>query len=368
MKKIMWGVALCLFIFSSCKSGGGNTYTLKGDITGLKDSVLYLAQQGNNMMPQMDTIHVKDGKFTFTGKTDKPVFAQIITADQRNGFPLFLEPGTIHITGDADSMLVGKITVSGTPNNNDLHKVMVIQQGHTQALMALQSAFMQAKMKGDTAAASRAENSFDSIQNMISTDMQGFIKDHPKSLVSALALQSLMSELPDSTLDNLYTGLDSSVQKSSFGDLIGNRLASEKKTAIGQMAPDFTMDDTAGNPLSLSSLRGKYVLIDFWASWCGPCREENPNVVKAYNEYKNKNFTILGVSLDKTKDAWEKAIQDDHLNWHQVSDLQYWNNAAAQLYGVQAIPANFLLDPDGKIIAKNLRGDDLENELAKVLQ
>jgi peroxiredoxin len=134
------------------------------------------------------------------------------------------------------------------------------------------------------------------------------------------------------------------------------------------MAPDFTMNDTTGNPVSLSSFRGKYVLVDFWASWCGPCRAENPNVVKAYNEYKGKNFTILGVSLDKTKDAWEKAIKDDHLAWNQVSDLQYWDNAAAKLYGVQAIPANFLIGPDGKIVAKNLRGDALENELSKILQ
>lgn len=368
MKKIMWGAALCLFIFSSCKSGGGNSYTLKGNISHLKDTVLYLAQQGNNMMPQMDTIRVKDGKFTFSGKTEKPVFAQIFTADQRSGFPLILEPGTIYIKGDADSMSTGKIDISGTPNNNDLNVIMKIQQGHSHELMALQSAFMQAKMAGDTASSNRAENSFDSIQNVIGVSIQGFIKDHPKSLVSALALQGLMSELDDSTLNTLFSGLDSSVQKSSFGESIGTKLALERKTAIGQIAPDFTMNDTTGKPVSLSSFRGKYVLIDFWASWCGPCRAENPNVVKTYNEYKGKNFTILGVSLDKTKDAWEKAIKDDHLDWNQVSDLQYWDNAAAQLYGVQAIPANFLLDPQGKIIAKNLRGEDLENELAKVLK
>jgi peroxiredoxin len=200
------------------------------------------------------------------------------------------------------------------------------------------------------------------------TKMKSFVKDHPESVVSALALQNMMEGMDDSTLNQLYSGLDTAIQHSTFGEQIGTRLAMEKKTSIGQQAPDFTMNDTTGTPVSLSSFRGKYVLVDFWASWCGPCREENPNVVKAYNEYKGKDFTILGVSLDKTKDAWEKAIKDDHLTWNHVSDLQYWDNAAAKLYGVQAIPANFLIDPSGKIIAKNLRGDKLDKELAQVLK
>ncbi|TAN02097.1 MAG: AhpC/TSA family protein [Chitinophagaceae bacterium] len=368
MKKLMLGVALSLLVFSACNSNGGGSYTLKGDLTNLKDSVLYLAQQGNSMMPKMDTIRVKDGKFTFTGKAEKPVFAQIITADQRSGFPLFLEAGTIHITGNADSMAVGKIKVTGTPDNDDLHQLMDIQQPFIHAMMGLQSAFMQAKMSNDSDAITHIQNSADSIQNAATVKIQSFIKNNPKSLVSAFALQNMMDDLDDSTLNQLYSSLDTAVQHSVFGEPIGTKLASERKTAVGQMAPDFTMNDTTGNPVSLSSFRGKYVLVDFWASWCGPCRAENPNVVKAYNEYKGKNFTILGVSLDKTKDAWEKAIKDDHLAWNQVSDLQYWDNAAAKLYGVQAIPANFLIGPDGKIVAKNLRGDALENELSKILQ
>lgn len=368
MKKMMLGVALGLFLFAACNSSGGDSYTLKGDISNLKDSVLFLAQQGNGMMPQMDTIHVINGKFTFKGKTAKPVFAQIITADQRSGFPLFLEPGTIHISGNADSISVGKISVTGTPDNDDLHQLMGLQQPFIHAMMGLQSAFMQAKMSNDSNAIARIQSSADSIQNAATVKIQGFIKDHSKSLVSAFALQNMMEDLDDSTLNQLYSGLDTAVQHSVFGEPIGTKLASEKKTAVGQMAPDFTMNDTTGNPVSLSSFRGKYVLVDFWASWCGPCRAENPNVVKAYNEYKGKNFTILGVSLDKSKDAWEKAIKDDHLNWNQVSDLQYWDNAVAKLYGIQAIPANFLIGPDGKIVAKNLRGDALENELARLLQ
>ena len=140
-----------------------------------------------------------------------------------------------------------------------------------------------------------------------------------------------------------------------------------KKTGIGKFAMDFTQNDTLGMPVSLSQFRGKYVLVDFWASWCGPCRVENPNVVKVFHQYKDKGFTVLGVSLDRpnAKDKWLKAIHDDGLAWTQVSDLKFWDNEVAKLYGIRAIPQNLLIDPQGKIIAKNLRGMELEQYLAK---
>jgi len=197
-----------------------------------------------------------------------------------------------------------------------------------------------------------------------------FILSNPDSYLSLLALYSVAGPSPDpSEVDPLYNSLSDRLKATETARNLKKSLDGLRNTAIGVTAPDFTQNDVNGAPVKLSSFRGKYVLLDFWASWCGPCRQENPNVVKAYNKYKDKNFTIVGVSLDRPngKAAWLAAIQNDGLNWTQVSDLKFWSNEVAALYSITSIPANFLIDPNGKIIARDLRGDDLENKLEEVL-
>ena len=157
-------------------------------------------------------------------------------------------------------------------------------------------------------------------------------------------------------------------QQTPYIALMNAQLDRYAGCAIGAVAPEITGRDTLGNPIKLSDFRGKYVLLDFWASWCPPCRRENPNVVKAFNEYKDKNFTIVGISLDKDKSKWMKAIADDNLAWTHLSDLKYWDSEIPALYGVRGIPANVLLDPDGVIVAKNITGEDLHKKLKEVIK
>jgi peroxiredoxin len=201
--------------------------------------------------------------------------------------------------------------------------------------------------------------------------MKQFLAGHSKTNVALDVVKQLAGSTPDyAEVYPLFAKLSPEVQNSDAGKTYLQYLNNIKAVSIGATAPEFTQNDPEGKPVSLASFRGKYVLIDFWASWCGPCRAENPNVVKAYNNYKDKNFTILGVSLDQpnAKDKWLKAISDDNLTWTQVSDLAFWDNAVAKQYAIRSIPQNFLIDPQGKIIAKNLRGEELNKKLSELIQ
>ena len=199
-----------------------------------------------------------------------------------------------------------------------------------------------------------------------------FIRKHPDYFISLVTLNEVIGHLPENvpSLKKMYNQLDKSLQQTATGTKTKTTLDKFDTVSIGRSAPLFSATDTSGHPVKLADYRGKYVLIDFWASWCGPCREENPLVVKAYHQYKDRNFDILSVSLDQPgkREAWLKAIHDDQLDWTHVSDLKYWNNEVAQLYMVKSIPQNFLIDPKGKIIAANLRGEALSKKLAELIK
>jgi peroxiredoxin len=202
--------------------------------------------------------------------------------------------------------------------------------------------------------------------------MEKFVKENPNSFFSIVALKELSvhNNMNLTILEPMYNGLTPELRNSPAGKEFAASMEKERNLAIGSMAPDFTQNDINDKPVKLSDFRGKYVLLDFWASWCGPCRQENPVVVKAFNKYKDKNFTVLSVSLDQPgkKDQWLAAIKKDGLEgWTHVSDLKYWSNAVVALYGVRGVPTNFLIDPAGKIVGRNLRGELLEQKLAALL-
>jgi len=215
------------------------------------------------------------------------------------------------------------------------------------------------------------QDKFKALQKEREHALKEFIVGHPESYLSLMALSSMGGPSADiNVIEPLYTGLSQKLKDTDPGKQLKQSFAALKATSVGTMAPDFTQNDVNGKPVKLSDYKNKsYVLLDFWASWCGPCRQENPNVVRVYNKYKDRKFTVLGVSLDKAtgKADWLKAIKDDGLTWTQVSDLKFWNNEAAALYFIQSIPQNYLIDPNGKIIAKNLRGAELEAKLIEVL-
>ncbi|MGH2645008.1 MAG: redoxin domain-containing protein, partial [Chitinophagaceae bacterium] len=314
----------------------------------MKDPYIYFQYRGTDST-HFDSSAVTNGKFTFNGQVSNPEMAVVFLKNNKEYVQFFLENADINITGVADSL--NKATINGSKSQDEYVAYKASVKSITDQENALYKLYDSAQNNNDTAAIATAENQIDALDSQLNKQTVVFIASHPKSFVSLNQLQQLTYSTPYAELNKLFTGLDTAVQNSATGKKLSKHLAVMAKTAIGQPALAFTQNDVNGKPVSLSDFKGKYVLVDFWASWCGPCRAENPNVVKAYNQYKDKNFTILGVSLDQDSTAWTKAIAHDHLTWTEVSDLQGWKNVVAQEYGVNAIPANYLVDTNGIIIA-----------------
>lgn len=364
MRKLFYFV-LIVIAFSACNNGS-TKYTIKGTITGADSVKVYLVKAESGQPVVVDTADVKAGAFVIKGKAGIPEMYYLRLNERDYFAQFFLEKGQITVVANKDSLRNTKVSGS---KSNDLFNIYIAEIDRLNKEHAnLRNQYNQAMMKGDMETADKAKIDVEAMMDNMNVFAKNFVSEHRNSIVAPfIYLTQMVNEAPSEELDTIVGIFPAEFAESVYVKEI-NRIANlKKKTAIGSAAPEFTMNDQNGNPVSLSSFKGSYLLIDFWASWCSPCRQENPNVVRIYGKFKDKGFNILGVSLDRDKDSWLKAIADDQLSWTHVSDLKYWQNEVAVLYGVQSIPHTVLLDKEGKIIEKNLRGESLEAKLTELL-
>jgi len=357
---------LLLFIlpFALCAQPSGQKgLVLRGIVQGLSEGDFVCLIDVNNAKDTIGKASVKNGEFLITGKVKEPNLMNLEFPGGGNQRKLMLFAGndSILVVGDIADMQ--RLKVGGSASHNDFIRFQQVFNPLFQRLNEMNQVLSNPAARNDS-----AMQAYQSHLNAIQTAIDNFIGSNSASPLAPFTL-AVTTELSQdiSLLEKRYAVLDNSQKNSFYGRIIRKQIDDSNIGAVGSKAAGFVQNDTAGVPVSLESFKGKYVLIDFWASWCRPCRMENPNVVNAYNRFKAKNFTVLGVSLDRTKADWMKAIKDDQLTWTHVSDLKFWSNEVAQQYKVQSIPQNFLIDPDGKIIAKNLRGGDLINKLCEFL-
>jgi peroxiredoxin len=361
MKRLLLVLLLSpLAIIAQVTSKG---FTIEGKMDGFPDGTsIKLYKNGESV--EMTSAKLMKTKFVLKGNVPEPVLCYIMVGDNKP-VEIFVENAIISFKAKKAQPPVYEI--SGSASHKDFTSftntfIPIAQQASTLA------STINATMPG--AERDKLMETYNAMQQNLQKEIDKFVKEKPRSTVSAFVLNATYQFNEDIVvLENRFNQLDPAVKKTESGMQLQAFIAEQKIGAVGTQALDFTQPDTTGTPVSLSSFRGKYVLVDFWASWCGPCRNENPNVVENFNKFNKKNFTVLGVSLDRPgqKNKWVEAIHADNLTWTHISDLQFWNNSAAQLYHVKGIPQNFLVDPAGKIVAKNLRGPALEAKLCELL-
>ena len=364
-KTILYALALSLLI-AACNNT--SKYEIKANIDGSDGVMFDLKVVENSELITIDSALSKGNVFTMKGSVDYPRVVYLEARNTDYGSTFYLENSKIELNGVLDSL--DYMEVTGSNIQDDYESLSDAVQPIGLQYTEYVNQYQIARQELDVAKMSEFENKADSAYQLFIDMQENFVRENPSSFFAPTILASLMNYLDVNDVEELINNLDPDVAATPTIVSLKESILNLKSVSIGQKALDFTLNDPDGNPVSLYSKVGgaKLLLVDFWAGWCGPCRQENPNVVMVYNEFNGKGFDVFGVSLDRTRDEWLQAIADDKLTWTHVSDLQYWNSAAAQLYSINSIPANFLLDENGTIIAKNLRGEDLYNKVKEILQ
>jgi len=379
MKSILIFISAILLVSCSSSQKKG-MFSVNGELKGAADQKVFLEQISfNQQAPQvLDTAEVVKGNFKVKAIAPEEGLYRL-RFEKNAGYIFINDKSDIDFSGDVKDSTLQSARFNTPANISLTNFIMMLDSIHT-ILIGEDRNLKEIEQQHNDSMQTLAQNQFNTTDNWYKTFLYQYI-DTTKSPMVALFALGYSQEIGIDSIKKLIDGLQKKFPKQTaiadvakqFQDYMASQSQQQNQPksaqpAEGQTAPDFTLPDVDGKAFTLSSLRGKYVLVDFWASWCGPCREENPNVVATYKQFKDKNFTIVGVSLDQDKKNWVKAIKDDGLVWKQTSDLKYWNNKAAVLYGVEAIPYNVLIDPKGLIIATSLRGPDLINKLNEVLK
>lgn len=367
MKKLLYtlGVATVGVAFASCSQEVKNDYTVTGDVTGLSDSTLvYLANPKDRGYDKFDSTYVIGGKFEIGGKLENPGMVYLAFQGQRNASPLFLAKND-KVTVNGDLKSGEPLNIVGGADQTVFNDYMAKNQKLVDQSRALYGEYNKAKAAGDEAKIEEITKSYENLQEKGDEFLEETVKQHPSSTVAPFLVYTNAYKYDFDELKAKVDPMDGNAKHSSFYQKLVDRVNTLEAVQPGKVAPDFTLPDTEGNDVSLSDLKGNVILLDFWASWCGPCRRENPNVVSVYNDYKDKGLKIMGVSWDNDKDKWLEAIEQDGITWTQVSALKGSESVATDLYGVMAIPHIILIDKDFKIVAKNLHGEELREAVAK---
>lgn len=380
MKKIFFLIAIA-FAFTSCSKVADGEYLITGDAKGIANGKMVVLKKKNEygIVVNVDSAKIKDGKFELKGKVKEPSMFALFIKDLQQPIPFILETGAIEVKVDKDS--IWKSEIGGTFNNDEFQKFNTKMNTIQKKLVDYQNKnfqkLMDAQQKKDNVAIENLKNGYNNIQKEMDDFMEKYPQENSEAYISLLLLQSQFNS-PKFNLDSFkktFNKLDNSLKLTKIGKEIEEKIKVIEKNnqikpeaaLIGKMAPDFSAKTPQGNTVSLKQSLGKITIIDFWASWCGPCRKENPNVVALYNELHPKGLNIIGVSLDDDVNKWKEAISKDKITWTQVSNLEGWKDPIAQLYKVEQIPTTFILDANGIVIARDLRGEELKTKIVQLL-